>query len=54
VTGPANTFTATVNNVGSATLITIKANYAGGVQSAGVTQALKPIQFIFTLGTSCG
>jgi hypothetical protein len=50
----APTFTATTGNVGAATLLTIKANYAGGVQSSGVTQALSPNQFIFLLGTSCG
>jgi hypothetical protein len=33
-------FTATKANVGNATSITIKANYAGGVQSAGVAKAL--------------
>ena len=54
VNSPTVTFTATTGNVGAATLLTIKANYAGGVQSSGMPQALSPNQFIFLLGTSCG
>ncbi|MDQ1542622.1 MAG: hypothetical protein QOK08_260 [Actinomycetota bacterium] len=42
-------FTATKANVGSATSITIKANYASGVQSAGVVQALDSAN-----GSGCG
>jgi hypothetical protein len=47
-------FTATTGNVGAATSLTIKTNYAGGVQSPGVPQPLQPFQFIILLGTSCG
>jgi hypothetical protein len=54
VTGPLATFTATSGNMGDATSIMVKANYAGGVQSVGVSHVLVPNKFIgFTVGTSC-
>jgi hypothetical protein len=54
VASPTVTFTATAGNMGDATSITVKANYAGGVQSVGVSHALVPNKlFGYIWGTGC-